>query len=238
MPKKILFSLLFIIIAFTNLYADSRFSVESNYKIRRVSPEGGLSTNGQRDVRQDKWGFIWVITVNNLYRFDGYTFKPYTDKLNNTAPSISWPFERLEIDKAGDLYVTSSVGLLRYNSLTDNFDCLLEGRCSSIKEDAKERLWISNPSSIGLFNRKNLLFTQIKSENGDIPDVSCICTQGGNIYIGTATGKIYLYDENKRVFRQVLYNPEYNIVDITSEGSLLYVLTESKGLIVISTENH
>ena len=125
MPKKILFSLLFIIIAFTNLYADSRFSVESNYKIRRVSPEGGLSTNGQRDVRQDKWGFIWVITVNNLYRFDGYTFKLYTYKLNNTTTPISCVFERLEIDKTGDLYVTSNVGLFIYNSIKYNFYFLL-----------------------------------------------------------------------------------------------------------------
>lgn len=237
MSRKIIFFLSFVCITLTCLPANSRTDIESNYKIRRISPEGGLSTNGQRDVRQDKWGFIWVITVNNLYRFDGYTFKRYTYKLNNIDPTVSCTFERLEIDKAGDLYVTTSIGLLKYNSLTDNFDCLSEGRYAFIKEDTKERLWISNPFSVGLFDRENHQFTPVKSEESNIAGVSSICTQDGTIYVGTATGKIYLYDESQKNFRQVIDNPAYDIVDITLTDSLLYVLTESKGLIVFSTDN-
>ena len=240
MSRKIIFLLSFAIITLAHLSASGSHlnKIESNYKIRRISPDGGLSINGQRDVRQDKWGFIWVTTVNNLYRFDGYTFKPYTEKINKTIPFASLTFERLEIDKEGDLYVTTSNGLLKYNSLTDNFDRLQPGRCSLIKEDMKGRLWISNPSSVGLFDRETFRFTAIKSETGDIPDVSGICTQHNKIYIGTATGKIYLYDETGNRFQKVLHIPEYNIADIIQADSLLYVLTESKGLVVIPTDSY
>lgn len=240
MFRKIILLLFFAIITLAHLSAVSSHpnKIESNYKIRRISPDGGLSINGQRDVRQDKWGFIWVTTVNNLYRFDGYTFKPYTEKINKTIPFTSLTFERLEIDKEGDLYVTTSNGLLKYNSLTDNFDRLQPGRCSLIKEDMKGRLWISNPSSIGLFDRETFRFTAIKSETGDIPDISGICTQHNKIYIGTATGKIYLYDETGNRFQEVLHIPEYNIADIIQADSLLYALTESKGLVVISTNSY
>jgi hypothetical protein len=240
MSRKIILLLSLAIITLAHLSAASSLpnKIESNYKIRRISPDGGLSINGQRDVRQDKWGFIWVTTVNNLYRFDGYTFKPYTEKINKTIPFASLTFERLEIDKEGDLYVTTSNGLLKYNSLTDNFDRLQPGRCSLIKEDMKGRLWISNPSSIGLFDRETFRFTAIKSETGDIPDVSGICTQHNKIYIGTATGKIYLYDETRNRFQEVLHIPEYNIADIIQTDSLLYALTESKGLVVISTNSY
>lgn len=235
--RTILFLSLISVISI-NVSADHFSDKESNYKIRRVSPQGGLSTNGQRDVRQDKWGFIWVITVNNLYRFDGYTFKSYTYKLTNTPSSTSCSFERLEVDKAGNLYVTTSLGLLKYNSLTDSFDCLLPGRCSAIKEDTREKLWLSTPFSIGLFNRKTLRFTTILSEKGNIPNVSSFCAYSGTIYAATATGKIYLYDENKNIFCQVFNHTEYNIVDMCRSDSLLYVLTENKGLIIISTKNH
>ena len=164
MSRKIILLLSLAIITLAHLSAASSLpnKIESNYKIRRISPDGGLSINGQRDVRQDKWGFIWVTTVNNLYRFDGYTFKPYTEKINKTIPFASLTFERLEIDKEGDLYVTTSNGLLKYNSLTDNFDRLQPGRCSLIKEDMKGRLWISNPSSIGLFDRETFRFTVVR----------------------------------------------------------------------------
>lgn len=240
MSRKIILLLSFTIITLVHLFAATSHpnKIESNYKIRRISPDGGLSINGQRDVRQDKWGFIWVTTVNNLYRFDGYTFRPYTDKINKTIPFASLTFERLEIDKEGDLYVTTSNGLLKYNSLTDNFDRLQPGRCTLIKEDMKGRLWIANPSSVGLFDRETFRFTAIESEAGDIPDVSGICTQHNKIYIGTATGKIYLYDETANRFHEVLDIPEYNIADIIQTDSLLYVLTESKGLVVISTNDY
>lgn len=240
MSRKIILLFSFTIITLAHLFAATSHpnKIESNYKIRRISPDGGLSINGQRDVRQDKWGFIWVTTVNNLYRFDGYTFRPYTDKINKTIPFASLTFERLEIDKKGDLYVTTSNGLLKYNSLTDNFDRLQSGRCTLIKEDMKGRLWIANPSSVGLFDRETFRFTAIESEAGDIPDVSGICTQHNKIYIGTATGKIYLYDETANRFHEVLDIPEYNIADIIQTDSLLYVLTESKGLVVISTNDY
>jgi hypothetical protein len=89
-----------------------------------------------------------------------------------------------------------------------------------------------------LFDRETFRFTAIKSETGDIPDVSGICTQHNKIYIGTATGKIYLYDETRNRFQEVLHIPEYNIADIIQTDSLLYALTESKGLVVISTNSY
>ena len=110
---------------------------EFDYKIRRISPDGGLSINGQRDVCQDKWGFIWVTTVNNLYRFDGYSFDFYTNRINKSDSYRSITFERLEVDKVGDLYVTTSEGLLKYNTLTDSLDCVFPERCFLIKEDIK-----------------------------------------------------------------------------------------------------
>ncbi|MDR2809312.1 MAG: hypothetical protein LBB84_01980 [Tannerellaceae bacterium] len=209
-----------------------------NYKIRRVSPEGGLGTNGQRDVKQDKWGFIWVITVNYLYRFDGYTFKDYTEKLKESDAAATWSFKRLEIDKNGDIYIAGSRGLLKYNPLKDDFDCLFQADVNLVEEDIKERLWISDPSTMGLFDRQTQHFTPIESNEGTIANVSAICAKTKDIYAGTTTGKIYLYEEEKKKFRPVFHQPEYNIVDISNTGSLLYLLTENRGLRVISTDTY
>ena len=89
MSRKIILLLSLAIITLAHLSAASSLpnKIESNYKIRRISPDGGLSINGQRDVRQDKWGFIWVTTVNNLYRFDGYTFNLIQKKSIRQFPS-------------------------------------------------------------------------------------------------------------------------------------------------------
>lgn len=238
MKKTILFFLLFIIVC-PSFFANNRHKTEpGHYKIRRISPENGLGTNGQRDVQQDKRGFIWIITVNNLYRFDGYTFKYYTDKLKKPDSSTPWSFERLEVDKNGDIYVTSNYGLLKYNPLTDNFDYLLQGRVNLVKEDTKGRLWMSNPYSVGLFDRNSLEFGPVESDEGIIRPVSVICAKDKSVYVGTGTGEIYVYEEDKGLFRNVFHKPQHNIVDITHTDSLLYMLTENRGLTVISREDY
>ena len=236
---KTLFALFlsFFLLPFTCFSNDKGFEPYRHYKIRRVSPVGGLGIDGQRDVRQDKWGFIWVIT-DNLYRFDGYSFKHYAERLNRPDSSANWSFHRLEIDREGDLYVSSGFGLLKYNPLTDNFDYLYRGNVDLVKEDQEGRLWISNNSSVGIFNRNTLEFTPIESDNGATYSATALCVKGDKIFVGTLTGKIFLYDEGSNSFRQVFEYPQCNIVDITYTDSLLYILTESEGLKVISINGY
>ncbi|MDR2679382.1 MAG: response regulator [Tannerella sp.] len=231
-----LFILILTLASLTGLSANES---STHYKIRRVSPYGGLGTNGQRDVKQDKWGFIWVITVRDLYRFDGYTFKHYTHKLKKPESAATWGFGRLELDKNGDIYITSNFGLLRYNPLTDNFDLLFQSNVNLVKEDSNDRLWISTAHSIGLFDRKTFEFFPVESDKGRIHDASAICTKDNRIYVGTLSGDIYMYNEDDGLFNHVFLHPQYNnIADMTHTDSFLYVLTENKGLIVLSTGNY
>ncbi|MDR1524735.1 MAG: response regulator [Tannerella sp.] len=238
--RRILFVSLLILASLTGLPANGDPAHDNTqYKIRRVSPHGGLGINGQRDVKQDKWGFIWVITVDGLYRFDGYTFKHYTHKLKKPEPLGTWGFERLEIDKNGDIYISSQLGLLRYNPLTDNFDLLLRDNISLVKEDSNGRLWISTPHSIGLFDRNTFKFTPVESGEGPVRNTSAVCAKGNRIYVGASDGNIYRYSEEDGLFRHVFFHPQYNnIVDMIPADSFLYVLTENKGLIVLSAGDY
>ena len=236
--KRILSILFFIAVSIVALQAHESHIHSTKYKIRRVSPDGGLGANGQRDVRQDKWGFMWVATVNDLYRFDGYAFKHYTRKINKLESPISLSFERLEVDRNGDFYITSNYGLLKYNSLTDNFDLLFPEGTSLVKEDSKERLWISTQKSVGLFDRESHKFLHVGSDTGLISDASAVCTKVETVYVGTSTGEVYVYDESKGVFNLIFHDPQYNIVDISRADSLIYVLTERSGLLVLSAGDH
>ena len=236
--KEVLIFFFLTFISINSLSAHENHIHSTKYKIRRVSPDGGLSSNGQRDVRQDKWGFIWVVTVNELYRFDGYTFKHYTLKLNKPETSVTWSFDRLEVDKNGDVYLTSNFGLLKYNPLKDNFDFLYTEGVNLLKEDSKERLWMSNQNSIGLFDRKTREFSLVESDKGLIRNVSALYAKDEYVLVGTATGDLYVFDEEKGIFKYVCNNPEKNIVDISHTNSHIYLLTEHDGLIVLSISDY
>ncbi len=234
--RKIYYPFLFWLIILIGFSTHSLYGLDANYKIRRMSPDGGLGANGQRDVKQDKWGFIWIITVNDLYRFDGYTFKYYTDKLNKKDSALVWSFDRLEVDKGGGVYVASNQGLIKYNPSTDNFDYLYNKRVTLVEEDKKGRLWIVSHDSIGFFDRERLHFNPIVAEREELRNISAISAKDELIFVGTQTGEVYQYDENKGDFKKVFNESTDNIVDIKYKERSLYVLTENKGLLVISLD--
>ena len=63
----ILLSVLFCATLFSN----------NNIKFHTLTPKGGLSYDGILDIKQDDKGFIWILIENNIFRFDGYTYKSY-----------------------------------------------------------------------------------------------------------------------------------------------------------------
>jgi hypothetical protein len=55
---------------------------EYNFENFQIS-QGDFYGNFVRDVYQDEIGFIWVCTLNGLYRFDGYEYRPYKKEPQN-----------------------------------------------------------------------------------------------------------------------------------------------------------
>ena len=41
-----------------------------DYMFRTFSPEGGLGYSGITAIKQDQFGFIWILMRNELFRFD------------------------------------------------------------------------------------------------------------------------------------------------------------------------
>lgn len=210
--------------------------ISDNYKFRRISPEGGLGNNGLRDALQDQWGFVWTITVNDLFRFDGYTFKRYTNKLPKSDNQSNWTLFQLAADSAGIIYVGSNSGLLKYNPLADNFDRIYDEMALLIREDAKGRIWLSS-KTIGIYDGVKNTFTPVKCSNNTIQAVTAICDDQAGLFIGTEKGELYRLNESLMEFECILANVGRNIIDINRLDSALYVLTEHEGLFVVDLNN-
>jgi two-component system, sensor histidine kinase ChiS len=92
---------------FTRLFADT------DQNVAGVGPVNAIV--------QDRLGFIWLGGENGLARFDGVNIKRYQNELTNPkALSSNFVFD-LKIDHSGVMWVASDMGLLRYNSQTDDF---------------------------------------------------------------------------------------------------------------------
>jgi signal transduction histidine kinase/ligand-binding sensor domain-containing protein/DNA-binding response OmpR family regulator len=110
----------------------------------------GLSNNSVRCILRDHKGFMWFGTFDGLNRFDGYNFKVFRNKLNDTA-SLSNPFiNALNEDKNGLLWVGTRKGVCIYNSLTDKFTRLRHVTKNSvvIVEDVIKTIQTDNRNNV------------------------------------------------------------------------------------------
>ena len=56
------------------------------------------------DIIQDKYGFIWIATLDGLYRYDGYEYKAYLSDGQEGAISTNMILS-LDIDSYNNLWV-------------------------------------------------------------------------------------------------------------------------------------
>src|SRR5687767_15920336 len=77
----------------------------------------GLSNNSVRCILKDHKGFMWFGTFDGLNRYDGYGFRVFRNKINDSASLINPFINALNEDKKGNLWIGTRRGLSIYNSL-------------------------------------------------------------------------------------------------------------------------
>lgn len=112
-----------------------------------ISRVGGLGYGSVTGFTQDADGFIWIATGDNIYRYDGYTFRAYHNKI---ACANEWLIAYWSIlyTQRHELYVSSSCGLLRYDPKTDTFIKVSDYVSRALCEDAFGRLWMDAHSIV------------------------------------------------------------------------------------------
>lgn len=99
-----------------------------------ISIAQGLSQGMVYDILQDKEGFIWVATKDGLNRYDGYTFKIFTNDPANNRSLSSNNINKLFEDSRGRIWVgTENDGLNIYDKKSSEF---LRIRHNTTKENS------------------------------------------------------------------------------------------------------
>jgi signal transduction histidine kinase/ligand-binding sensor domain-containing protein/DNA-binding response OmpR family regulator len=93
-------------------------------RFKHITADNGLPNNAIYSIAQDKYGFIWIASLDGLSRFDGYKLKVYSgnhklpDKPLNNRPIAIFN------DKSENLLIAFSLEpdrVCRYNFEKDNF---------------------------------------------------------------------------------------------------------------------
>jgi len=224
----------FILLAFLFLFES--FAVTQNFpdfKFRTFSPEGGLGYGGVRSIKQDKFGFIWILLGSELFRFDGYTYKRYSNQLKKIDyNSFKWILNTIEEDASGNLYLGTANGLFIYNRNKDNFERLLSNYIGTLKEDKLGNLWVVNSSGVFIYNQDKRVLNSIEPQKeSNRNGTTVLCPGDGGMIMGKERGRLYQLVYNRMEFKLIYTLPVVSdIVDLKRIDNSLWILTEDKGL--------
>ncbi len=153
------------------------FPVFSQHEVRfeRIAVEDGLSQSSIKSLVQNKYGYLWVATLDGLNKYDGnkfYIFQ-HDDENPNTIPRSD--IHMLFIDKSQNLWVSTSGHLSRFVPEKNNFvnyPIILDGKANAgfvvndLDQESDSILVLSSNAGIWNFNP----FTGHFSRKADMQD--------------------------------------------------------------------
>lgn len=157
------------------------FAQQSQVQFQHLAVTDGLSDNTVNAITQDKYGFIWIATVDGLNRFDGYRVEAFTHEITNP---LSLPSDRITClysDIDGNLWIGTDEGLSRFNFNNHSFynfkhnptnkNSIPSNVIRKITGDDKGFIWIATNQGLCCFDKNKKQFTTLSpsSINEDQP---------------------------------------------------------------------
>ena len=117
---------------------------------KNITRSNGLPVDEITTLAQDSTGFIWIGTMEGLFRYDGFSFKNFS--FDGTPEAQSTSITRIIVDKKGRLWLASlNAGIscisasgkpIRLvNSSTSNDVTLAASHATDVQEDRDGNIW-------------------------------------------------------------------------------------------------
>lgn len=205
-------------------FAQSSVSKPILIPTEKISLQEGLPNHHIRSIIQDKSGFIWIGSINGLFKYDGVNFE-WINTFSSTRKNIqNSVVNALFEDREGDIWIGTSGGLdkldTKFNTIVHykqiskpNFDhlhvdsCINTGEVRDIKQDTLGRLWIAlYGGGVNCYDPKTRLFTHfINNRSGSLAHQSNLINglfldPDGTLWIATESSGIFkmnVYSENQ-----------------------------------------
>ena len=174
-----------------------------------MSPPGGFTYNGVMTIQQDNEGFIWVLTDEELYNFDGYTYKRHSSYFKEINPKIHWYFLNLTLNKSGEIIVNTNNGLFKYNRVSDKFSLLTDISVETTFIDPQNQIWLRKNGKWGKLDEKTkkISYPHI-NPNSPVSFNSIHCIHNQDLYIFSNSAKVYKYNYKRNEFSLCFTFPE------------------------------
>lgn len=177
-----------------------------------ITREEGLSSESIYALAQDDRGFLWIGTWEGLFRYDGYSLKPYQSDPEQPDSACGKNITALHVDRSGTLWVgTASQGLCRFDPVLEQLEPVIISskepittQIAFIHEDDEGLLWVGTfGSGVYRFAPESGEMQRFGHRPEETPrDLtgaarSILEDRSGRIWVGTSTGVYRFHAETE-----------------------------------------
>ena len=231
MGKPIYKSIIAVIIVFTVFGTHPSIAQLKPGNLTRFTEQDGVPGSRVGSVLVDKFGYIWLGTINGLARYDGYEFKRFYSNPNDTASIKGLIVWSLFQDRQGNIWTSCSPGYLNmYSPISKsfrhyNFDGLIsrpsniEVDVTSMCQDDKGRMYFGITTYYGDRIKPGLLYLDEKDDKIKqfvIPTsletnnvIRTVKDKTGNIWLLSYNG-LYKINTNRKLSKNYTFNKLLN----------------------------
>ncbi|SKC77764.1 Signal transduction histidine kinase [Ohtaekwangia koreensis] len=94
---------------------------QHEFRFESITVDDGLSQSAITSITQDKFGYLWVSTLDGLNRYDGKSFYTYRTVAGDSNSLLQNNVEKLFLDQHQQLWVFSVGSLSRYRPEKNDF---------------------------------------------------------------------------------------------------------------------
>jgi ligand-binding sensor domain-containing protein/transcriptional regulator with GAF, ATPase, and Fis domain len=195
------------------------------FRFENITAEQGLDNRNILSILRDREGFIWVGTIDGLYRYDGYTFRVFRHNPQDETSLIGNYIQNLYQDHEGILWISSpQSGLSQYHPETETFTNYLpqpdnpqklnSNMVNMTVEDQQGILWIGTfGGGLNRYDKSNNTFSHFRHDPEDAQSLSdnriysVLEDSQGMIWVGTRNGGLNRLDIKSGKFKRYQHDP-------------------------------
>lgn len=248
--------LLIFSVLYTKGYGMEKLDIIS-HQLNKIN---SLPSNNIRCITQDEEGYLWLGTLNGLYRFDGYRVQKFTrTHTGNKSLMKNNRISKLEQWRDGQIAVTfPRQEVIGFNTRYGLFEPLKDSLAYAQNSCLKQNMIIDNRGNyITISNKEDIVYQNIKTNStlilkaiplflwklsSDIK-LKVVTDRRGLIWISTAGGGITVYDSNGNMLKRITANtserliPSNYITDmIEDRNGRILICEQWHGITILSIE--
>ena len=228
------FRLIIVLMLCTDLLCGNNYSQKTGY----ITKEDGLSQNYISSIVQDSKGFMWFGTLDGLNCYNGYNFKIYYSKPDDTTSISCNQIKKMVIGKDGHIWIGTYNGINCFDPYTNKFKrypilspTSRKNEIGYLAVDHSGLIWFGytddeclislDPSNEVLnFYKLPILDDSLKLNPSKVKRNvysigSLMVDSTNNIWVGTNEGSLLLFNNQLKKFTHVdLIDPNCNIYAI------------------------